>query len=115
MYLFIYLLSYTFPLQHSFAIDYLPLTAFQLHWFEVYCTVEFCLLGKHESYLQVNENAVSVSKFTDRENLSLIGRIDLMTLVFFLLLSVAFKLYSPFHATSVIKVNFTTLFQWAAQ
>ena len=41
------------------------------------------LLGKQESFLQVNENAVSVKKFTDHENPSLMGRIGLMTFVSF--------------------------------
>lgn len=68
-----YLLSYTFPLQHSSTADCLSLTGFLLHWFEVYCAAELALQESRESFLPVNENAVSVQKFTDHENPSLIG------------------------------------------
>lgn len=117
IYLFIYLaylLSYTSPLQHSSTrLSSTDSFSAALVWGLLCCKIS--LLGKRERFLQVNENAVSVKKFTDHENPSLIERIDLMTSYFFLLLSVAFKLYPPFHATSVIKANFRTLFQWAVQ
>lgn len=59
----------------------------------------------------MNKGAVSIKKFIDHENPFLVGRRDLMTFVFFLVLSVTSTLYS----SSVIKANFTTIFQWIVQ
>lgn len=56
----------------------------------------------------MDKSAVSVKKFTDHENLSLAGRMDLMTSVFFLLSSVSSRFYPPFMSLLLVKAVFTT-------
>lgn len=63
----------------------------------------------------MDKSAVSVKKFTDHENLSLAGRMDLMTSVFFLLSSVSSRFYPPFMSLLLVKAVFTTHFQWVVQ
>lgn len=51
-----YLLSYTFPLQHSSTTDWirdcLSLTGFLLHWFEVYCAAELAFQESQKASFQ---------------------------------------------------------------
>lgn len=77
-----YLLSCIFPLQHSSTTDSFPdRFSAALVWGLLCCRIS--LPGQQESFLPVNENAVSVQKFTDHENPSLIGENRLDDLSYF--------------------------------